>query len=309
MIAKSSKQIAGFTLVELMVSIVIAATIMAMALGVYFSMKTQYMSLNEQNQLNSQQMIVKQIFYNAIGRSGFSSKYGDVSQSMIDNTGDNVSDIFSDTDMISIGKAPISLMSSLPEDMRLDEEECREKQVSDYKYGYSSAIHCIKANTDYLVIQRASISTSFKTNSSNNIFKVNDFHKNDPPANEIKSGDYLVLCNAFECDLVKVNAATGDFVSTTNRVEEKFKQGDYVGKYIVEIFYVADSGRIDKMGGPIYSLYEYVKQNAGESMSYELADGVDSLHIDYMTSSDTDEIEWKGVESSPLKLKKIKQKL
>ncbi|MDE4986407.1 prepilin-type cleavage/methylation domain-containing protein, partial [Francisella tularensis subsp. holarctica] len=81
-----------------------------------------------------------------------------------------------------------------------------------------------------------------KTNSSNNIFKIIEFQKGTPPEKELKANDYLVLCNDFECELVKVGAVTLDFISTTKLVEDNFKIGDYVGKYILEVFFIAASG-------------------------------------------------------------------
>jgi hypothetical protein len=95
---------------------------------------------------------------------------------------------------------------------------------------------------------------------------------------------------------MKVSAVLGDFVSTTQRVEEKFKEDDYIGKYILEIFYIADTNRIDKNGDPVYSLYEYVRQNSGEEMSYELGDDVSDLQIEYYdpghkSSSDNNQVD------------------
>ena len=111
---KINSKVAGFTLPELMVSMVLASLVMAMALSIYFSMKKQYIKLNDRNQLNSKQLIVKQIFYNAIGNSGYGSMYGDISQIKIDNTGDNLGDLFGNTGVLSIGRSPILNINSLP---------------------------------------------------------------------------------------------------------------------------------------------------------------------------------------------------
>lgn len=93
------------------------------------------------------------------------------------------------------------------------------------------------------MIQRSSLYSTLKTNSSNNIFKINEFQKDTLPEKDLKANDYLVLCNVFECELVKVSTVTLDFISTTRLVEDKFKIGDYVSKYILEVFFVADSGK------------------------------------------------------------------
>ncbi len=72
------KRVAGFTLVELMVSMVIAALVMGMALNVYIDMKKQYMRLSERHEINTKQLMAKQIFYNAIGGAGFATKYAEI---------------------------------------------------------------------------------------------------------------------------------------------------------------------------------------------------------------------------------------
>ena len=169
------KRVAGFTLVELMVSMVIAALVMGMALNVYIDMKKQYMRLSERHEINTKQLMAKQIFYNAIGGAGFATKYGDMYQELVDNSGENFGDIFGKTGVITIGKAPALDMPSLPEGLRLDPELCAQKQkdeknlVSMNIFNYT---HCVKPESDFIMIQRASLSTSLKTNSSNNIFKL-----------------------------------------------------------------------------------------------------------------------------------------
>ncbi|MGQ4004938.1 prepilin-type N-terminal cleavage/methylation domain-containing protein [Francisellaceae bacterium CB300] len=307
------KRVAGFTLVELMVSMVIAALVMGMALNVYIDMKKQYMRLSERHEINTKQLMAKQIFYNAIGGAGFATKYGDMYQELVDNSGENFGDIFGKTGVITIGKAPALDMPSLPEGLRLDPELCAQKQkdeknlVSMNIFNYT---HCVKPESDFIMIQRASLSTSLKTNSSNNIFKLNEFQKDTFPEKDVTANDYLVLCNAFECELEKVGAVTGDFVSTTQRIEDRFKQGDYAGKYILETFFVADSGRKDKKGKEVYSLYEYVKQNSESAMAYELIDGVSNLQVEYVLNSDIKEgsadIKWQKLKDKTVAVKSNK---
>ncbi|QIW10749.1 prepilin-type N-terminal cleavage/methylation domain-containing protein [Francisella sp. LA112445] len=310
MIVRKSNKASGFTLPELMVSMVIAAIVMSMALGIYINMKQQYTKLNEKHRINTDQLMVKQIFYNAIGHAGYITKYGDLHQHLVDNSGDNLGDIFGKMGIITIGKAPIEEVSGLPEGLTLPFESCQQRKADqgDLKsMNLNKEIHCVEPDTDYLVIQRSSLDSSLKTNSSNNIFKVNDFQKNISPERNISIDDYLVLCNAFECDLVKAGAITGDFVSTTNRIENKFKVGDYVGKYVLEIFFVADTGKKDKDGKELYSLYEYIKQNSNDSSMYELISNVSDLKIQYVLNSDihrgSAELNWQEIEKAPINVR------
>jgi len=306
-------KLAGFTLVELMISMVISALVMGMALTVYVDMKKQYMRLSERHEINTKQLMAKQIFYNAIGGAGFATKYGDMYQDLVDNSGENFGDIFGKTGVITIGKAPALDMPSLPDGLRLDPELCAQKQEDEKNLTSMNIFNhttCVKPESDFIMIQRASLSTSLKTNSSNNIFKLNEFQKETIPEKDLTANDYLVLCNAFECELEKVGAVTGDFVSTVRRVEEKFKHGDYAGKYILETFFVADSGRTDKKGKKIYSLYEYVKQNSEDAMTYELIDGVSNLQVEYVLNSDIKEgsskINWQKIKDKTVAVKSNK---
>lgn len=310
MTAKKYKRFAGFTLPELMVSMVIAAIIMAMAINIFIDMKRQYTRLSSKHEINANQLMIKQIFYNAIGHSGFTTKYGDMYQELVDNSGDNFGDIFGKMGIIAIGKAPLENVQGLPDGLTLSAEACqnRKSQEAALKHmNINENIHCVQTDTDFLMIQRASLDSTLKTNSSNNIFKVNEFEKNTFPEKNIGMNDYIVLCNATECELDKVGAVTTDFVSTARRVEDKFKVGDYVGKYMLEVFYIASNGKEDKDGKPLYSLYEYIKQNSDDSSIYELVSDVSDMKIEYVLNSDIKQgdpaLKWQGLKEAPVVVK------
>lgn len=127
--SQKSNKASGFTLPELMVSMVIAAIVMSMALGIYINMKQQYTKLNEKHRINTDQLMVKQIFYNAIGHAGYITKYGDLHQHLVDNSGDNLGDIFGKMGIITIGKAPIEEVSGLPEGLTLPFESCQQRKA------------------------------------------------------------------------------------------------------------------------------------------------------------------------------------
>lgn len=310
MIAKSNNKNAGFTLPELMVSMVIAAIVMVMAISIYIDMKKQYIKLSDKHKINTNQLLIKQIFYNAISHVGFTTKYGDIYQQLVNNSGDNFGDTFGKMGIITIGKAPIQELEGLPKGLSLSVEACKERMLHNedlINMNIKESIYCVQPGTDFLMIQRSSLDSTLKTNSSNNIFKINEFQKDTLPEKDLKANDYLVLCNVFECELVKVGAVTLDFISTTRRVEDKFKIGDYVGKYILEVFFVADSGKKDKSGQEIYSLYEYVKQNSDDSVIYELIDNVSDLKIEYVLNSDIHQgsakLKWQSLQKQPIKVK------
>jgi len=307
---KSYRKLAGFTLPELMVSMVIAAIVMGMAVNIYIDMKRQYTRLSAKHEINSNQLMVKQILYNSIGHAGFVTKYGDMYQQLVDNSGDNFGDIFGKMGTITIGKAPLENIQGLPKGLTLSVEACKERkaQQDDLKnININENIRCVQPGSDFLIIQRSSLDSTLKTNSSNNIFKVNEFEKNIIPEKDITMDDYVVLCNASECQLDKIGAVTGDFVSTLRRVGDKFKAGDYVGKYMLEVFYIATSDKKDKNGNSLYSLYEYVKQNFSDSSIYELVSDVSDMKIQYVLNSDikegTAQLRWQSLDKAPVKVR------
>lgn len=87
---------------------VIAAIVMVMAFGIYIDMKKQYIKLSDKHKININQFLIKQIFYNAISHVGFTTKYGDIYQQIVNNSGDIVLEIsLGGNGIITIVKAPI----------------------------------------------------------------------------------------------------------------------------------------------------------------------------------------------------------
>ncbi|MDE4982374.1 prepilin-type cleavage/methylation domain-containing protein, partial [Francisella tularensis subsp. holarctica] len=83
-------------------------------------------------------------------------------------------------------------------------EACKERMLQDEdlkNMTINESINCVQPDTDFLIIQRSSLDSTLKTNSSNNIFKINEFQKGTPPEKDLKANDYLVLGNACECAL------------------------------------------------------------------------------------------------------------
>lgn len=171
-----------------MVAMVIAAIVMSMAIGIYIDMKKQYIKLIDKHRINSDQLLVKQILYNAIGQAGFTTKYGDIHQYLVDNSGDNFEDIFGKMGIITIGKAPEQNFKSLHKGLSMSTELCKERMLNDEalrNMNINEDIHCVQPETDFLMIQRSSLDSTLKSNSSNNIFKVNEFQKDTLPEKDL----------------------------------------------------------------------------------------------------------------------------
>lgn len=196
-----------------MVLMVIVAIVMVMAIGIYIDMKNQYIKLSDKHKININQLLIKQIFYNAISHVGFTTKYGDIYKQLVNNSWDNFGDIFGKIGIITIGKAPIQELEGLLKRLSLSVEACKERMLYDedlINMNIKESIHCVQPGIDFLMIQRSSLDSTLKTNSSNNIFKINEFQKDTLPEKDLKANDYLVLCNVFECELVKVSAVILD---------------------------------------------------------------------------------------------------
>ena len=106
MVLKRFIKCAGFSLPELMIAMVVASIVMGIAVGIYIDVKKQYIRLIDKHRINSDQLLIKQIFYNAIWQSGFTTKYGDIYQQLVDNSEDNFGDIFGKMGIVIIGKSP-----------------------------------------------------------------------------------------------------------------------------------------------------------------------------------------------------------
>ncbi|MFC4893141.1 PilW family protein [Pseudofrancisella aestuarii] len=262
---KLNRRLKGFSLVELMVAMVVAAIVMSMAIGIYISIKKEYKRINKIQEENSTQLVVKQVLYNTIKNSGFNLRFGYLSHNFEDKTGDYL-DVFKKYGTITIGQLPVP-SSSLPES--LQSGACRYEQEK-----------CFQPSTDYLMLQRDDGDATLSEAPEANILKISEEVKQTL---QIAQDNYLLICNEAECDLAKVFSTGNEGeVALTAPLTGNFKAGDYIGKYSLDIYYIADSGKTDENNEPIYSLYVYIKQGSDEGTSYELVSDISNFTIEYV---------------------------
>lgn len=278
----SSKYQKGITLVELLISMTISLIVIGGAITTYISVKNIYKNINEQANNNVKALMVKQVFENILSNMGFACVYGSQNQSFEDNTGDNMLNIL-ENGIASIGNMPFPNDYGLPNSM---ESDCSGE--------------CFQAGTDYLMIQRDTEYTNTVSDSSGLVFTM--------PKNSIKelaNDEYIITCTANAYNLMKISDVTNSgeelSIMISNSIDSSIGKGAYIGKYELDIYYIRDTGRLDKSGNKVYSLYLYIKDSSSRGMSYELIDGVSNLKISYVKSEDVlqgNNISWSNIGST-----------
>lgn len=278
-----SRKSSGFTLVELMIATTISLLVIVAAVSIYISIKNQYAKYSNKHEINTKKLLVEQIFSNSISQIGYSSNY--IDKPKLDNTSDNYNDIFSQYGALSVGRLPVKNVISISAILENDFSSCITSQG------------CFQDNTDFLMIQKSTKSTTLSEVSSNNAIKLNNFYDGSLAVDNFNLNDYAVLCNVDFCQLNKVANLSNNLLETANRVDNSFYKNDYAGIYVLEIYYIKDSKRLDVDGNKVYSLYKYVKNGSSAGSSYELVSDVSNLEIFYATDSDIDttngNIAWK----------------
>ncbi|MFC4892332.1 PilW family protein [Pseudofrancisella aestuarii] len=272
----------GITLVELLVSMTISVIVIGSSITTYVGVKKIYQNINQQANDNVKALMVKQAFENILSNMGFACVYGSQNQSFEDNTGDNMLSIL-EKGVASVGNMPFPNDYGLPGSM---EGDCSGE--------------CFQIGTDYLMIQRDTEYTNTVSDSSGLVFTV--------PKNSIKelaSDEYIITCTANAYNLMKISdiSTNGEETSITisNNIDSSIGKGGYVGKYELDIYYIRDTGRLDKLGNKIYSLYLYIRDSSSRGMSYELIDGVSNLKIAYVKTEDVSQgsnINWSSISSA-----------
>jgi type IV pilus assembly protein PilW len=263
---QSTKRIKGISLVELLVSMVIAALVFTASYSLYFSIKVKYGEYKDKMDAEVKELTAKRILYNFIKNSGFACRLGHLDQVYFDKTGDSLDNYFISSNSISVGTLPLPDSEHFPSSL---ESGC--------------TADCFQGGSDYIMVKKDESNTELvATNSGSVNLNVKD-------ASSFAANDYLVLCNNAHFNLVKATSVndTSNAISIANAPEgSAYYTGDYIGKYSLEMLYTRDTGDEDEDGNAIYSLYVYIKGGAANGMSYELIRGISDLQIDYGTVLD-----------------------
>ncbi|WP_150466780.1 PilW family protein [Francisella sp. SYW-9] len=249
----------GVTLVELLVAITISAIVITMAINIYLSSKKVYEESKQKTSLDIRQLTAKKIFYDAVTNAGLSCKYGAKNQKYINRTGENTTsfDFMYDSSPVRVGN-----ISSIGNFL---ENSFKGQRGSLYQPG-----------TDYIMIKSEDTFTSLVMKPINLNLYLNS-------TEQLEKDDYLALCNNDDINLVKIAHVDKKHkkISLAIAPQSEYHKGDYVGKYGIQIFYIAADNSRNTSGRLKYSLYLYTKDGSNPGVTYPIVDGVSDLKISY----------------------------
>lgn len=249
----------GFTIVELLIASLLTIITVGISIEVYLAVKQDFQIEEMESKTLADSSQVKLAVSNAVLDAGFNCKYGHFSWHDIENiTGDNVPE-FGDENTrsmpdIYVGRAGSNSLVTLP----------------------NNAVD----NTDYLLIQGVSASSTL---TSNAISETNSLAVDNSFASQLETGDYVVMCGSIAYTLGKVSGQStsqnGNLISPlllTNNLKWSVYSGDYIGRYLVTIYYIGTS--TDTNGNATSSLFSYTKNN-NTTQTQEIMSGITDMQI------------------------------
>ncbi|AXA33444.1 PilW family protein [Francisella adeliensis] len=275
---KNLNSIKGLTLVELLISAVIAIIVLSMALSVYISAKEEYNLLKERTDIEVKQLATKRLLQDFITSAGFASKFGSASQQYLDRTGDSLDSFFLPSgSAIRVGTLPIATSSHISGAL---EDGCTGE--------------CFQSDTDYIMVRKEDSHTKLIAN--NSLATSLELES----IADLEVDDYLLLSNKDDANLVKIasiNSGSSVITLDTSPQNTIYYKGDYAGKYNFQIMYVRNTGEQDDDGNDIFALYVFIKSSSARGISYELVRGVNNLQVE--PASVVDEvITWNAITSN-----------
>ncbi|AHH46948.1 N-terminal cleavage protein [Francisella tularensis subsp. holarctica PHIT-FT049] len=89
-------------------------------------------------------------------------------------------------------------------------------------------------------------------------------------------------------------ASTPINLSLPLATSQQWHSGDYVGKFSIQIFYIAATHDPKDSQKIIYSLYMYNREGSANAVTYPLVDGVSDLNVSYALI-DKDNLAWRDI--------------
>jgi type IV pilus assembly protein PilW len=178
---------------------------------------------------------------------------------------------------------PSNIISSPPPDAIFDLDAVVngfDNVASGNGFGSSGA----RVGTDVLVMRGAAAAAAQMTG---NLTSDNANIQLDINSESYQAGDYLFITDCETADIFeatnvstgsgKITIAHANGANTTNRLSKAYLDDAFLLKFESSTFYVMDSGRTNRAGAPLFSLYETdIYGNEREFIS-----GVDDMQITY----------------------------
>lgn len=127
----------GFTLIGLLISTAIAMIVVSALIASYVAVKDKYNSHKNKTEVETKELLVKNIIYDFVKDVGFACKFGYSSQDYYDSTSDSLDNYFTSNSAIMVGKLPLPSGSSFSEAL---EESCSGE--------------CFQEDTDYIMVKK-----------------------------------------------------------------------------------------------------------------------------------------------------------
>lgn len=249
----------GVTIVELLVALTVSVIVLSMAINIYLSYKKNYQKTKTIAQNDVKVLNVQKLLYDAIEKAGLSCKYGTQTQQYINRTTDNLNDLSFLANKSRVRFGDVANIASY----------IRYTLPADIKEGI-----VYQSNTDYIMVKKEYLSAALESKPTSYTILT------DKLLNVTKN-DYLAICNNDQIDIVKATATIDNQIKLAAAPLSEYNRNDYVGKVGVDIYYIADTGKRDKLDNTIYGLFLYTKKGSELATSQLLIDGVSDLKVSY----------------------------
>ncbi|QLE79846.1 prepilin-type N-terminal cleavage/methylation domain-containing protein [Francisella sp. Scap27] len=261
----------GITLVEILVAMTVSAIVMTMAVSIFLSSKKNYQHTKTVAQNDVKVLNTQELLYNAITNAGLSCKYGTQTQRYINRTTENLNDLNFAVNKSAVRFGDIASIGSYLK----------------YTLPVKSQGLLYQEDSDYVMVKNESLSASLESKPTS--YTLNVDNTLEPAAN-----DFLAICNDDEIDIVKATASNNNQIKLAAAPLGDYHRGDYVGKFAVNIFYIADTGEKDKLGHTIEGLFLYTKNGSGLANSQLLISGVSNLKVSFANTY-RNKLRWKQI--------------
>jgi type IV pilus assembly protein PilW len=289
-----SEKMAGFTLVEMMVSLALGITLLLGVTKLYLSVQEFYRYTNELSSLQNRAIAASHVFNSIIRSAGFIGCRSQPMKLELESSGVVLASSAAVASGVLGASGALGGLGS--------------SDTMEAIHGFSSSqamavlglpghgIGSVKQGSDSIVIQKAG-------NDIASVIEVDGNYLTMPDNAAIRVGDVLVIsdCKKSLFSVVKGVEHLGkiqrvlmsNVISKVDKYDNDDKDEKYdedniggFGKdaiaspYVNYIFYVGNTGRHNKSGLPIYALYLQEKCGSKKETN-ELIEGVDGLQVKY----------------------------
>lgn len=128
-----------------------------------------------------------------------------------------------------------------------------------------------------------------------------------------EQNDIVLISDCEHADLFRItsNPTSGTWahasnVNTTNRLSQAYNESARIMRFSSTAYFVADTGRVDLQGNPIFALYRQRETNSGGTFVIdELVEGVESMQVLYGERLSTNNVRYVTADTSGLNMRNV----